>query len=310
MSTRHPHKAFNPIQGFDKNECLDFITQQKIIKRLDFSRLHRYVDARDIIDKISHLVIAEPQRIYVDNGSEQVLKALIQCLDVKGYDILSPAFEMFPYYCGHFKRRVSVIPVTQTDGVFSYKIRKRESAFYAASPHNPTGLTFTIDQVLRLCDQYKYVIIDEAYVNPLSVIRYQRPNLIIVRTFSKMGGFAGIRFGFCIASAKIIDQLNATRPMFINSLAISVVDEICKTPTLLRDLEHNLRTTANRIIEDFGLDNTTTVVGNFLTTMADVDFFGKPVKRYVFDNTVFTRITLCDINTYTSLINESIHELR
>ncbi len=119
-----------------------------------------------------------------------------------------------------------------------------------ANPNNPTGSTITENELIRLLEGVSsdtYVVIDEAYCeyviqddfpDSLKLLKYH-PNLIVMRTFSKIYGLAGMRVGYSIASEEIIERMQHFQaPFTVNHLASraaatalddqSYVDMCCK----------------------------------------------------------------------------------
>lgn len=96
---------------------------------------------------------------------------------------------------------------------------------YLANPNNPTGTMFTADELERLLDSLPprvLVVLDEAYYDYVSVHGYSRSidevragrNLLVLRTFSKVHGLAGLRIGYGIGNAELIEALNRVRSPF------------------------------------------------------------------------------------------------
>jgi histidinol-phosphate aminotransferase len=84
---------------------------------------------------------------------------------------------------------------------------------FICTPNNPTGSTISNDEILRILDAIDCpVVLDEAYDEFVeeSMIKYinQYPNLLILRTFSKAFGCAGLRVGYGIGSIEMIEALN------------------------------------------------------------------------------------------------------
>jgi histidinol-phosphate aminotransferase len=107
------------------------------------------------------------------------------------------------------------------------------------SPNNPTGNLLNKQDVLRLCKEFNcIIIIDEAYIdfaNEGSLIREieNYSNLIVLRTFSKAWGLAGIRLGYCAANSEIIKLLFKVKaPYNINSLTRYALEISLKNPAL------------------------------------------------------------------------------
>jgi len=102
---------------------------------------------------------------------------------------------------------------------------------YLANPNNPTGTMFTADALDRLLDELParvLVVLDEAYCDYVSAPDYSRSldevragrNLLVLRTFSKAHGLAGLRIGYGMGQADLIEVLNRVRsPFNASSLA-------------------------------------------------------------------------------------------
>ena len=106
---------------------------------------------------------------------------------------------------------------------------KNADLLYLDSPNNPTGFQFSKNDLLKLIKEFDGpVIIDEAYVDfgdySLVSLTKKLENLIVVRTFSKEFGLAGLRLGYFVANKNFIEVFNRIiqYPYPLNSLAIEV----------------------------------------------------------------------------------------
>ena len=104
--------------------------------------------------------------------------------------------------------------------------RHRPSLIVLASPNNPTGLAMTLDEIAAVAEASEgFVAVDEAYLEfseEGSALRLMdaHPNLILLRTFSKACGLAGLRLGFLIAHPAVLRELRKARtPFMIDPLA-------------------------------------------------------------------------------------------
>jgi histidinol-phosphate aminotransferase len=100
---------------------------------------------------------------------------------------------------------------------------KRESLVYLCNPANPTGTMLHKDEVKRFLDsvsEYAIIVVDEAYGEYVdrydyeSCVRYVkqgRPNVIVLRTFSKVYGLAGLRVGYAMGPARLIREMSSHR---------------------------------------------------------------------------------------------------
>jgi histidinol-phosphate aminotransferase len=101
--------------------------------------------------------------------------------------------------------------------------RKRESLVYLCNPANPTGTTLNKDSVgsfLDLVPEHAIVVVDEAYAEYVdrpdyeSCVRYVKqgfPNVVVLRTFSKLYGLAGLRVGYALGPKNLILAMSSHR---------------------------------------------------------------------------------------------------
>ena len=124
----------------------------------------------------------------------------------------------------------------------------RTRQVYITNPNNPTGTMVTADAIDRFMDRVPVgitVIFDEAYHefldDPPDTLRYVREgrNAVVLRTFSKIQGLAGLRIGYGIAPAELTDILQKTRQPF-NANALALAGALAG----LADTEHQARTKA------------------------------------------------------------------
>lgn len=288
----------------DKNECIcpSFIKELVAVAEIKDKDYFSYSSTLEVENRLVDFFNREDLHFYTDNGSEQVLKSLVYTLNCNKWIVPTPTFEMFPFYCSVFNKVVQHIPFICNNNRFSIDlnaVNSQECGLYIVSPHNPTGYTLTEETIIELCDRYKHVVIDQAYLSPLESIniKYLPKNLILVRTFSKMGGLTGMRFGFCVTpDISIINQLNKMRPMYLNSITIKLVQTILTYPYLL-----------NKISADFNLVKKLlnfkiiAEAGNFILVENITKYKSYKLKEYKFEDKVFYRMTLFDMETYNML---------
>jgi histidinol-phosphate aminotransferase len=114
---------------------------------------------------------------------------------------------------------------------FRRAITPRTKVIFAANPNNPTGTLASAEEVRQLLDQTPpqvVIVLDEAYIEFLEepqdllplIRRGEKPNLILLRTFSKIHGLAGLRLGYGIGHPDFIAALEKIRqPFNVNSMA-------------------------------------------------------------------------------------------
>ena len=130
-------------------------------------------------------------------------------------------------------------------------ITPKTKVVFVANPNNPTGTLAPREDVLRLVNEVPkdvLLVMDEAYIEfldePVDLLplirRGEKPNLLIMRTFSKIFGLAGLRLGYGIAQPELIAALEKIRqPFNINAIAQA------GALAALDDAEHVRKTRAN-----------------------------------------------------------------
>lgn len=292
------------ILRLDKNECIcpsfvaDLIQNVSIDKKDFFT----YTTPYNVINNLANSLNCTSNNIHANNGSEAVLKTLIEALDCSSWVTTSPTFELFNFYCSLYNKELIEVPFKYSSK-FTIDVNiicdNLQSGLYIVSPHNPTGYTFKVEEIYNLCTQYKYVIVDEAYISPLDTISIKilPLNLIIVRTFSKMGMMSGMRFGFCICSSvDLIEKLNLYRPMYMNSITLKFITYIIDNSYILNDLKIQF----NKVKALLNL-NIVASAGNFILLENTPTYKNYKLKEYTFNDKIYHRLTLFDLETYNTL---------
>lgn len=304
MMKRAPISHDQQILRLDRNECIcpSFVSDLIQGVNIDSKNFFTYTTTYSVINNLSESLKCTSNNIYIDNGSEAVLKTLIEALDCDCWVTTVPTFELFNFYCKLYNKKLVEVPF-KLKSKFTVDVNNTskmlQTGLYIVSPHNPTGYVFKPKEIYQFCTQYKYVIVDEAYISPLSNINTQSLplNLIIVRTFSKMGIITGLRFGFCICNCTaLINKLNLYRPMYINGITLKFVDYIINNSYILGNLKQQF----DKVRSLLNL-NIVASAGNFVLLENTPTYKNYKLKEYTFNNKVYHRLTLFDLETYNTL---------
>ncbi len=182
------------------------------------------------------------ENLFLGVGSDEIIDLLIRifCEPQKDKALIpEPTYGMYKVSCD--------INNVQTVGVllnakFQIDFEAIEKSYdekvkmiFLCSPNNPTGNLLNKNDILTLCEKYNSIIVvDEAYIDFAeagTVVNYIKdfPNLVVVRTFSKAWGLAGIRLGFCAADADVIKLLFKVKaPYNVNSLTRYALENALK----------------------------------------------------------------------------------
>ena len=197
---------------------------------------HIYPDAEQTETRrlLSAYCGVKPENIVMGSGSDQLIDLLIRLFVGTGEEIINmvPTFAMYKFYAD--LNQCQVVSVAR-DANFavdvaavSRAITPKSKLLFLANPNNPTGTLTERTDVLRLMDLGLPTVVDEAYFEFTgeSIIDQMEcyPNLMILRTFSKWAGLAGLRVGYGVFPEKIAAYLHAIRdPYNLNSAAVAAV---------------------------------------------------------------------------------------
>jgi histidinol-phosphate aminotransferase len=205
------------------------------------SPLNRYPDPQQVKLKkqIAAIKNTNVENIFLGNGSDEAIDLLIRAFCQPGMDnmvSIKPTYGMYKV-CADINqveyREALLNRNFQLDTEALLKLTdERSKLLFLCSPNNPTSNSLNRNDILSLIGRFTgLVVLDEAYqdfstsgslVQELS----KHPNLVILQTFSKAWGMAGIRLGMAFASAEIIRILNHIKyPYNINILTQRVARE-------------------------------------------------------------------------------------
>jgi histidinol-phosphate aminotransferase len=163
-----------------------------------------------------------PDQVFVGNGSDEVLAHAFVALLKQDGPLLFPdiTYSFYPVYCRLFDIAFETVPLDAGMSVRTADYRRLAGGIILANPNAPTGVALSRAQITALLDDHGDipVVIDEAYVDfgaessvPLVA---SRPNLLVVHTLSKSRALAGLRVGYAIGDAALIDGLNRVKDSF------------------------------------------------------------------------------------------------
>jgi histidinol-phosphate aminotransferase len=193
--------------------------------------------------RIAERYETEPGRVAVGNGSCEILLAAAEALCEPGAEIVYawPSFSMYPHLAALTGAREIRVPLADGEvhdlDAMAEEVTAATQLVLVCNPNNPTGTHLPAARVAAFCEripEHVTVALDEAYVefqtddDPDATIDLLAdfPNLVVLRTFSKVYGLAGLRAGFAIGSAKFRAAVDAVRqPFSVNALAQAAAAE-------------------------------------------------------------------------------------
>ncbi|MBE2314724.1 histidinol-phosphate transaminase [Solirubrobacter sp. CPCC 204708] len=234
--------------------------------------INRYPDPTNaaLRRKLSDLTGVPAQRIAIGNGSCDILLAAGDALLEPGAELVYawPSFSVYPHLAAASGARAIEVPL---DSSHYHQLDKMAEEITAATrlvivcnPNNPTSTALPLDEIEAFINQVPRnvaVILDEAYIefnvlqDPDDSVQLldKHPNLILLRTFSKIYGLCGLRVGYALCGAEsfrtAVDQVR--QPFFCNAAAqAAAVEALNHQDEVTRRVERNL---AKRIGLEDGL---------------------------------------------------------
>lgn len=231
--------------------------------------LNRYPDPLQwkLKAAISQLKGVPAEQIFLGNGSDEAIDLVVRIFCEPRQDhilILPPTYGMYQVSADIADvgiRSVSLTPDFQPDvEAILAAADEHSKILFICSPNNPTGNDVELERIRSLCAQFKgVVVVDEAYIDfsnqtSCTSLLTEFPNLIVLQTFSKAWGMAGIRLGMAFASLEIIQLFNKVKPPYnINQLTQQIALEALETSQ--DDYRHLLSTLLSereRLIQGLG----------------------------------------------------------
>ncbi|OAN42725.1 histidinol-phosphate transaminase [Microbacterium sp. H83] len=207
----------------------------------DITPVNRYPDATAgrLRARLGERFGVEPDQVHVAAGSVSILHQLVLAVASVGDEVVYAwrsfeAYPSLPLVAGATGVQVPLTADSRHDlDAMAAAVTDRTRAIILCTPNNPTGPIITSDEFATFIERVPadvLVILDEAYaefvtaptaVNGLDERVYERhPNVVVLRTFSKAYGLAGLRVGYAIGNEKVLDAARTTGiPLSVTSAA-------------------------------------------------------------------------------------------
>ncbi len=264
------------------------LAKQSIIESLKEPSYYPDGNCTALREKLAKKYNLNPNQFIFGAGSDEIINMIAKTYVAKDDEVITGDITFPQYKAGTLQMGGKIIEVPlkahtfDLDGILK-RITEHTRVIFIANPNNPTGTMVNAAKQLDFLNQVSgdiLVVMDEAYVEyirdsnfPQTIsLLHQYPNLMVLRTFSKMYGLASMRIGFGIGHEDVIEKINRIRGPFNVTTAAQVaavaalddeafvqrtyeVNEASKAYTYTRCHELNLsyiETYGNFVMIDFG----------------------------------------------------------
>ena len=193
------------------------------LRDFDYARLRRYPDPNcsELCAEIARLNGTTPERVFVGNGSDEILALAAKCFveDDESIGSLDPSYSLY--------KTLAAIRNVKWTGL---DVTASTSLFLLTNPNAPTGEFREPSEIAAFAKKFRgVVIVDEAYgdfarANCMSLATAEaNRNLIAMRTFSKSYSLAGLRVGYCVGPRDLIRAMYKVKDSYnVDALAQTV----------------------------------------------------------------------------------------
>lgn len=199
----------------------------------DRLRLYPVPDGGPLKQAIADYHNVPAECFFVGNGSDEVLAHAFNAFFKHDKPVLFPdiTYSFYPVYCQLYGIEFSTVALNHAFQIDITDYKRDNGGIILPNPNAPTGCLLSLDDIRRLVEMNRdsVVVIDEAYIDfggETAIPLTQRfPNLLVTQTLSKSRSLAGMRIGFAVGHADLIEALVRVKDSFnsypLDSLAIA-----------------------------------------------------------------------------------------
>ena len=216
-------------------------------------RLYQPPNADDLKDCIANYYGLEAGQVFVGNGSDEVLAHVFNGLLKQDAPLLFPdiSYSFYPVFCQLYDIQFSKIPLADDFSIDISDYQRPNGGIIFPNPNAPTGrlLDLQVIEQLLQANSDSVVVVDEAYIDFGGVsavpLIAQYDNLLVVHTMSKSRSLAGMRIGYAMGNAELIEGLERVKNSF-NSYPLGHL-QIAAAVASFNDQDYFEQTTARVI---------------------------------------------------------------
>jgi len=209
-------------------------------------RLYPLGEEQELKQMIAELNNIEPDQVMVSAGGDQVIELLFSLLS-RGDSVtaVTPTFSMYPQAAkqrGIELGQASLRPDFSLDVKRTLEVAEGSQMLVVCNPNNPTGNQFPKPDIMELVEGFNgLMLVDEAYTEysnySIAELTKDYDNLIVLRTFSKAYGLAGLRLGYCISNTELAMTLRDRfmMPFPVSNLVLKTGGKVLEQNQLVMD---------------------------------------------------------------------------
>lgn len=211
--------------------------------------------AIELSNKVAAFLGVEKEKLVFGNGSDEVIRLLTRAYMSCGDEAVMADVTFPRYQTNVFLEGGSPVIVPLVDGTHDLKamaraVTPKTKLIFVCNPNNPTGTIVGKKELLAFLESipsHILVVVDEAYMEYVTTDDYletlpllsQFDNLIVLRTFSKIYGLAGLRVGFGVMNEEIAEQLRKVKDVFnVNMIAQRSAVIALEDQSFIRECTH------------------------------------------------------------------------
>lgn len=279
---------------------------------------NRYPDPyqNELKQKLSKMKHLPPENIFLGNGSDEAIDLVFRAFCEPAKDnviIMPPTYGMYEVCANINDIEIKKVPLHKENYRFSIDTNavlqtadSNTKIIFVCNPNNPTSNSFPHDDMLNILKNFNgIIVVDEAYIDfslQHSALQFlsQYPNLVVLQTFSKAWGYAGIRLGMAYANNAIIQVLNKIKaPYNVNKLtqefALKAIDSVFNKEMIVTKIIDERIKLENQLTELKSVKNIYPSDTNFLLVEVGAP---KKLYSYLIEKDIVVRdrsnVALCD----------------
>jgi len=204
------------------------------LSQVEYPHIYPDPESRQLRAALSHDVGVPMENLLVGCGADELIDLLLRVVLEPGDTIINtpPTFGMYSFDCSINAGQVIDVPrgpaplfQVDVEGIISAVAKHKPKVVFLTSPNNPDGSVMSEEEILRLLNLPVLVVLDEAYIefsssrSMISEVAV-RNNLIVLRTFSKRAGLAGLRVGYGAFPSELISFMwRVKQPYNVSTVA-------------------------------------------------------------------------------------------